>query len=316
MSQVLVVFGATGQQGGSIIDYVRNDPELSAQYTIRAITRDIDSTKAKQLKEKNIEVVQSDVLDRASLEMALTGAHTIFSMTTRPSGPNPFGPESMDAEFNSAKTIADVAIQKGAQYIIYSTLPSLQKISGGEFTISTPFDVKHEAEQYIRSLPIKSAFYCPGGFMENFHNQPFSAPQKAPDGTWVLSRTASPDCRIPWVSVAADTGKFVGAILADPDRYEGKTFCAAAALYTMDDLVTSISKATGKNVVYQQISLEDFRQRLPPGAEAFADGYRCMEKFGYYGSDAENLVAWAIENARGRLTTFEEYLMTHPLQLQ
>ena len=67
MPMILAIFGATGQQGSSIVDYVLNDPELSKQYTIRAITRDVDSDKAKQLK-KNVEVVRGDVLDRASLK--------------------------------------------------------------------------------------------------------------------------------------------------------------------------------------------------------------------------------------------------------
>lgn len=38
MSNVLAVFGATGQQGGSVINYALNDPKLSQEYKIRAIT--------------------------------------------------------------------------------------------------------------------------------------------------------------------------------------------------------------------------------------------------------------------------------------
>lgn len=56
MSKILAVFGATGQQGGSVIDYVLNDPELSQKYKIRAITHDANSEKAKRLK-ATVEVV-------------------------------------------------------------------------------------------------------------------------------------------------------------------------------------------------------------------------------------------------------------------
>ena len=41
MSKLLTVFGATGQQGGAIVEYVINDPELSKQYKIHGITRDL-----------------------------------------------------------------------------------------------------------------------------------------------------------------------------------------------------------------------------------------------------------------------------------
>ena len=36
---------------------------------------------------------------------------------------------------------------------------------------------------------------------------------------------------------------------------------------------------------------------------------------GYFRPGSEELVAWAVENARGRLTTLEEFFGKHPLQL-
>ncbi|MCJ1461264.1 hypothetical protein MMC28_011646 [Mycoblastus sanguinarius] len=309
MSKILVVFGATGQQGGSVINYVLNDPELSPKYKIRAVTRYVHSEKAKQLKEK-VEVFQGDVLDRASLETALTGVHTVFAMTT-PS----FGPDGLDVEYNSGKTIADVAVEKGAEYIIFSTLPPVKEIAGGKYTKVTPFDAKAKAEQYIRGLRIKSAFYSPGFFMENFQSQTFLAPRQAPDGTWVMARHTSPKTLAPLIDAVGDTGKFVGAILADPDKYEGKTFCAATALYSLEEIAAIMSKATGKTVVYKQIPLEDFKKSLSFAVDIFVEAFSYQEEFGYFGPDSKKLVAWAAENARGRLSTFEEYLEAHPLQL-
>jgi uncharacterized protein YbjT (DUF2867 family) len=314
MSKILVVFGATGQQGGSVINNVLNDPELSQKYKIRAITRDVNSEKAEKLKEK-VEVVQGDVLNRVSLEAALAGAHTVFAMTIPY-----FGPDGLEVEYNSAKAIADVAVEKGAEYIIFSTLPPAKEISGGKYTKITPFDAKAKAEQYIRGLPIKSAFYSGGSFMENFHSHTFLAPRDAPDGTWIIARHASPKTQYPLTDAIGDTGKFVGAILAEPDKYEGKTFCAATALYSFEEVAAIISKATGKTVIYKQIPLEDFKTSLSlkvPSkfADGIIEGFSYMEEFSYFRPDSKNLVAWAAENARGRLTTFEEYLEAHPLQL-
>jgi uncharacterized protein YbjT (DUF2867 family) len=310
MTKILAVFGATGIQGGSVINHVLNDPELSQEYQIRAITRDVNSDKAKQLKEK-VEVVEGDVLSPASLETALAGVHTVFAMTT-PS----FGPDAVEIECSSAKAIADVAVQKGAAYIIFSTLPSVAEMSNGKYTHVTPFDAKAMAEKYIRGLAIKSAFVAYGFFMENLQSQPFLAPQKAPDGTWVLSRHISPSNKLPYIDAVGDAGKFVGAILAEPDKYEGKTLCAATALYSFDEIVALLSKTTGHSVVFKQVSLDDFTKSLPFAPDLFADAFSYAEEFGgYFGPETETLVAWAAENARGRLTTLEEYLEAHPLQL-
>ena len=310
MSAVFAVFGATGQQGNSVINYVLNDPELSKQFRIRAITRDVSSEKTKQLKDK-VDVVQGDISDQASIEVALKGAHTVFAMTV-PDWNN------LEVEYHNAKTIADAAVKNGSEYIIFSTLPAVKEISGGKYAKVYPFDIKAKAEQYIRGLPIKSAFFNPGYFMENLHVEgsaiPFG-PQKAPDGTWVFTRNVSPKTLWAWISVVEDTGKFIGAILAEPDKFQGKTFCAAAALYTVEEAVAIMSKSAGKPIVYKQVSSEEFAKSFPVLGDMFSEMTSYSDEFGHYGADTENLVAWAVENARGKLTTLEEYLEAHPLKL-
>ena len=58
MSEIITVFGATGNQGGSVVDAVLNDPALSSRFTIRAVTRDASKPAAKELAAKDgVEVV-------------------------------------------------------------------------------------------------------------------------------------------------------------------------------------------------------------------------------------------------------------------
>lgn len=313
MSKILAVFGATGRQGGSIINYVLNDPELSQTYKIRAITRDINSESAKQLKEKKVEVVHGDVLNRDSLSTALKDTHTVFAMTT-PS----FGPSALETEYESGKTISDVAVAQGASFIIFSTLPPIAEISRGKYKKVALFDAKAKVEQYIRSLPVKSAFYSPGCFMENYNSLwTFLAPRKSPDddeGTWIMTHSTSPQTPLPFIDAVGDTGKFVGAILASPDKYAGTTFCAATALYTWEEVAALISKTSGKKVVYKQVPVEEFKESIPFEADMIVEMFNYVEEFGYYGPGSEESVAWAAGNARGKLATFEECLVAHPLQ--
>jgi len=55
--KTLVVFGATGNQGGSVIESILNDSKASSQFKIRAITRDPSKPNALALKEKGVECV-------------------------------------------------------------------------------------------------------------------------------------------------------------------------------------------------------------------------------------------------------------------
>ena len=82
MSRILVVFGATGQQGGSVVNYVINDPELSKQYKVRGVTRDPSKLAAQSLQQRGVEIVKGDVDDGESLKQVLQGSHTVFAITT------------------------------------------------------------------------------------------------------------------------------------------------------------------------------------------------------------------------------------------
>ncbi|KAK5097085.1 hypothetical protein LTS08_007105 [Lithohypha guttulata] len=309
MSKTLVVFGATGQQGGSVVDFVVNDPELSKEYNIRAVTRDTTSQSAQALVAKGVEIVAANVDDEHTVRAALKGAHTVFAITV------PDFKDIKGSETRQGRVMVDAAVSEGVKYYIFSTLPHVKEISGGKYTKVAGFDGKAEVEQYIRQQPIRSAFFAPGSFMQNY--QQILKPRKMPDGTYSISRHVSPNTQLPMIETASDTGKFVGAILADPDKYESKVFCAATKLYTYDQQAAILSKATGKNVVYKQLPEDVFKGFLPPGpyADVLIEMMLYQQDFGYYGPNTEELVAWAAGNARGKLTTFEEYLERNPLNL-
>ena len=61
MSKLLTVFGATGLQGGSVVDHVLQNPELSKIYRLRGITRDVSKPAAIELKKKGVEVVKVNI---------------------------------------------------------------------------------------------------------------------------------------------------------------------------------------------------------------------------------------------------------------
>ncbi|KAH8901331.1 NAD(P)-binding protein [Thozetella sp. PMI_491] len=310
MPKLLTVFGATGKQGGSVIKSVLNDPELSQEYNVRIVTRNIDSEKSKQLWEK-VEVVHGDMTNRASIEAALTDTNTVFVMTAPTWGPN-----GLEGDDGVAEMIADVAVEKGVEYIIFSTLPSATEISGGKYTTVTLFDAKAKAEKHIRGLPIKSAFFSGGFFMENFLSKGFFlSPKQTSDGTWIISCHITAKTLLPYINSSEDTGKFLGAILAEPEKFEGKTLTGAVGLYSMEAVAAIMSKATGKTITYRKVSLESFKTTVPYASDMWGDCLKFMEEFNYYGPNTNGLITWATENARGRLTTLEEFFDEHREQL-
>ncbi|KAF9345543.1 hypothetical protein BGX26_003015 [Mortierella sp. AD094] len=308
MSKILVVFGATGQQGGSIVNYVINDPELSKQFKVRGVTRDPSKPAATALQQKGVEVVKGDADDKESLKQALQGAHTVFAVTT-----TVYDEQLRSREYGQGKAIVDAAVAAGVQYFIFSTLSNTIKISGGKYHHVDQFDVKYDIEQYVRAQPLKSAFFAPGSFMQNFNDN--MAPRPTGDGAYVIANVVTPQTKLPLIDIN-DTGKYVGAILAEPEKYEGAIFSAATGLYSLEEVAEIMSKETGKTIKYKQLPREVFQSFLPPGAaEHLVEMLLYIQDFGYYGPQTKELVEWAGQNARGKLNTLEDYLAKNPLNL-
>lgn len=310
MVKLLTVFGATGQQGGSVVEYVINDPELSKQYKVRGITRDLTKPAAQALQQKGVEVVKADSDDPSSLQKAMQGAHTVFGVTA-----TIYDEKLKERELAQGKAMADAAVDAGVQYFIFSTLTNGGKMSEGKIQKLAHFDVKAEIEDYIRTKPMKSAFFAPGSFMQNFNH--FMGPRPAGDGTYAIAHFVKPETQLPLIDTVDDSGKFVGAILAEPDKYEGKVFSAATRLYSYSEIVKTMSEASGKIVNYKQLPQGVWKSFLPADiAEYLADMFVWIQDYGYYGPQSEELVDWTAKQARGKLTTLEEYLAKSPLHLQ
>jgi NAD(P)-dependent dehydrogenase (short-subunit alcohol dehydrogenase family) len=78
MTKIIVVCGATGNQGGSVAKLLLKHPE---QYSVRALTRDPTSGAATELAQLGATVVQVDLTVPSSLKSALDGCWGVFGVT-------------------------------------------------------------------------------------------------------------------------------------------------------------------------------------------------------------------------------------------
>ncbi|PYH92251.1 NAD(P)-binding protein [Aspergillus ellipticus CBS 707.79] len=141
---LLVVLGATDNQGGSVIAHFLS---LSpSPYALRAVTRGTSSAKALSLTSQGGEVVAGNFDDPQSLDMAFTGASIIFNVTdflqsmanpslrgrAAVSGLRP-GFYIRDYEAQHNRNIIDAAAKVTTlERFIYSSLPNMNKLSGGK----------------------------------------------------------------------------------------------------------------------------------------------------------------------------------------
>jgi len=80
----ITVIGATGQQGGAVVEAL-----VHHAVPVRAATRNPNGDKARALTQRGVEVVYADLEDEGSVRAAFDGAPAAFAMTTHdgPDGP-------------------------------------------------------------------------------------------------------------------------------------------------------------------------------------------------------------------------------------
>src|ERR1700754_2738304 len=128
---VVVVTGATGNQGGAVVKGL-----LERGHTVRAVTRSTDSEKARELAKAGISLVRASLEDTSALTKALEGATSLFAMTT------PFGGGTA-AETQQGVAAANAARAAGV-HLVFTSVGSADRQTGVPH-----FDSKYEVEKHI-----------------------------------------------------------------------------------------------------------------------------------------------------------------------
>jgi uncharacterized protein YbjT (DUF2867 family) len=145
----VTVIGATGQQGGAVIDAL-----LKHRVPIRAVTRNPNGDKARALVQRGVEVIRADLEDADSVRAAFDGASAGFAMTTHN------GPDGPRREVAHGRVIAAAASDAALPFLVYSSVGGVDRDSGVPH-----FESKHKIEEVLlRAVPV--TLVRPTFFME------------------------------------------------------------------------------------------------------------------------------------------------------
>jgi uncharacterized protein YbjT (DUF2867 family) len=232
--QPIAVLGATGQQGGSVVDAL-----LARQQAVRALVRDPESAGARALRARGVEVLAADQENRESLQAALTDVAALFFMTTFE------GADGTEGETRRGVTVADAAARAGVPHVVYSS------VGGAERATGIPhFESKYRVEQRLgEAVPAK--FVRPTFFMENL------APQLADggDGELVLRLPVAGDVPLQMIAVR-DIGAAAAHLLIDPDAIDGDAVELAGDELTMAQVADRVASGLGRPTRYEELPIE------------------------------------------------------------
>ncbi|HUR79941.1 MAG TPA: NmrA/HSCARG family protein [Thermoanaerobaculia bacterium] len=252
--KTILVFGATGAQGGSVARNLLS----RGQYAVRAFTRKSDSPAAQMLREAGAEIVEGDLDDKASIRKALDGVYGVFGVTN-------FW-EHFAKEAEQGRNMIRAIAGSDVEHLVYSSLPPIAKATNGLLR-SPHFDIKAEHEDLIKTLGIPATFVHVPFYYENFLY--FFPPRPAGDGTYAFG---FPQGERPLAAMSVqDVGRIVAPIFEQPGNYIGQVLKLAGDELRAADYAAAMARATSKDVRYSHVPRETFAALGFPGAEDLAD---------------------------------------------
>ena len=228
-SKLVLVIGATGKQGGAVVQAL-----LTRGHRVRALTRNSTSGAANRLRDRGVELAVGDLNDKDSLVRAARGTDAVFAMST----PSEQGAENETAQ---GMTITDAVKTAGVAHFIYSSVASANRATGIRH-----FDGKYAVEKHLQASGVPYTIVAPVFFMENLL-QP-----------WMISSLrqgklsmALPGSRSLQQITVADIGAFVAAVIERSDTVFGCRFDIAGDELTGEEAATILAKVTGRKVHYE-----------------------------------------------------------------
>jgi uncharacterized protein YbjT (DUF2867 family) len=275
--KIIAITGATGAQGGGLARAILNDK--NSNYKVRAITRDINSDKAKELKKLGAEVVSGNIDEVDTIKKAFEGAYGAYCVTFY------WAHLSPEREISNAHNLAVAAKYAGIKHAIWSTfedtrinvplsdnrMPTLN----GKYKVPH-FDAKAEANHYFTDLGVPTTFLLTSFYWENliYFGE---GPKKAADGKYYITFPMG-NKKLPSMT-AEDIGKCAYGIFKKEKELIGKTIGIAGEHITMQKMAETLTKVLGVDVFYNEVTPDAFRSFGFPGADDLGNMFQYNRDF-------------------------------------
>jgi uncharacterized protein YbjT (DUF2867 family) len=276
--KIIAVVGATGAQGGGLVQAILTDPD--GGFRVRALTRSPEGEKGAALASRGAEVVHADLDDVDSLRAAFRGADAAFCVT------NFWEHFSPEKELSQAANLARAAKEEGVRHVVWSTLedtrdhialdddrmPTLM----GKYKVPH-FDAKGEANRGFTDLGVPTTFLVTSFYWDNLIYFGMG-PKRGPDGVLTLTMPMA-DARLSGIA-AEDIGACAYGIIKRGDAYIGRTVGIAGEHLTGDEMAAAMTDALGEEVRYSSIPFDTFRSLGFPGADDLGNMFQFYVEFG------------------------------------
>lgn len=302
--KIIVVLGATGSQGGGLVRAILNDP--NSEFTVRALTRDVNSDKAKALAKMGAEVVAYDIDNYESINSAFASAYGVYAVT--------FYWEHLTPakEIGQVKLIAKAAAENKVKHVIWSTLEDTRNwIPIDDDRMPTlmekykvpHFDAKGESNNIFTEAGVPVTFMNTSFYWDNLIYFGMG-PKKGEDGNLTFALPMG-DKKLPGIA-AVDIGKCAYGIFKAGEKYIGQTVGISGEHLTGQQMSDALAEALGQPVNYFPVPFDMYRGFGFPGADDLGNMFQFKHDFEEYFCGARSVEF--SKSLNPELKSFEDWL--------
>lgn len=241
-SPILVV-GGTGTQGGNVArELLRNG------HRVRVLSRDPASEAALKIASLGAEVVRGDLASSESLLPVLENIRAVFSVQYA-------DPADPSAELRNARNLVEAARKTGVAQVVHTSAAGTNVFpKWDQYPVTSWYlDHKYAVEELFRNGEFRYwTILHPCWFMENF-TPPLSALMAPGLKEGRIYGTVAPDAPVK-LNSGAETARLAVVAFEDPEKFNQQDLNIASDELSWSEIVATISKATGKQVAYEQVS--------------------------------------------------------------
>ena len=301
--KIIAVIGATGAQGGGLVRAIAADP--NSEFRARAITRDVNSDKARELAALGAEVVAGDIDDADSIRRAFEGAYGAFCVTFF------WAHFSAEKELEEARIMANAARDAGVQHVIWSTLEDTRELVPlsddrmptlhGKYKVPH-FDGKGEADKIFAAAGVPVTYLLTSFYWDNFIHFGMG-PARGADCKLAITLPMG-DAKLPGIA-AEDIGRCAYGIFQRPELIGHRVGISGGHL-SGSEMAAGFSEIAGEEVRYNAVEPAVYRSFGFPGADDLGNMFQYKRDF-----EPAYRAARDVEGSRKlnpALQSFEEWL--------
>ena len=232
---------------------VKTDRLLESGHKVRALTRNPDSPRARQLAEQGVELIRGNFDDAESLGRALQGNDSFYLMGS----PQEVG---VKGETKQGIELANAAKTANVGHLVYGS------VANADLDTGIPhFESKFKVEQHITSLGIPFSISAPAYFMDNVL-APWSIEGLK---TGRIAQGMSADRILQQVSVR-NIGEFVVSLINRRESVFGERFNFAGDELSGEESAEILTRITGHEVSYETLPISVVKEQSDDMAAMFA----------------------------------------------